>query len=84
MIQYFQAKAKKESLREAFADFDKNNDGFLTAHELKGAWDKMGEPLSLQEAKIMIAQADENGDGKVSYKEFVKMWKDLQFYHYAV
>ncbi len=76
-MEIFQAKSNKDNLEETFKQFDQNKDGFITPEELKQAWEKMGEPLTLKEAENMIAQADMDEDGKVSYKEFVQLWKSL-------
>ena len=60
-----------------FEQFDADSDGFITPQELKDAWTKMGDSISMEEAEAIVAEADENGDGKVSFDEFCNMWKGL-------
>ena len=57
---------------EAFASFDKNKDGYLTADELAGILTRPGggTPMDLAEAKQFIRQFDKNGDGKMDLEEF--------------
>ena len=57
-----------------FAQFDLNRSGNVSASELRAAWSRMGEQITLEEAKSMIAEIDVNGDGEVSFEEFKKMW----------
>ncbi|CAB9505557.1 MAP kinase-activated protein kinase 2 (Fragment) [Seminavis robusta] len=66
----------KENLKKAFRIFDVDDDGDLTKGELKTL---LGEALtdddSVDERALnkLIAQVDLDGDGKISYKEFVSM-----------
>lgn len=69
----------EEEIREAFKVFDKNNDGHISAAELKhvmselylpeSCWDvadgiaNLGEKLSDAEINEMIREADKDGDG---------------------
>ncbi|CAL0310362.1 unnamed protein product [Lupinus luteus] len=60
-----------EELKEAFKVFDRDQDGFISATELKHVMMNLGERLSDEEAEQMIREADLDGDGQVSYEEFV-------------
>lgn len=60
-------------LLKAFQVFDKNSDGFIDTDELMGIMLNLGEGISREEATEMLNMADLNGDGKVDYKEFIKM-----------
>ena len=64
----------EEEIREAFKVFDKNNDGHISAAELKhvmSEWEtrweliiaNLGEKLSDAEINEMIREADKDGDG---------------------
>ncbi|CAM8888526.1 unnamed protein product [Rhodiola kirilowii] len=71
------AKKTKENavdeLLEAFKVFDRDQDGYISAFELKNVMINLGERLSLEEAEQMIREADQDGDGLVSYEEFALM-----------
>ena len=58
-------------LREAFDLMDINKDGVVTKDELKTLLTGLGEELTDDLANEMIAAADENGDGKVEFQEFL-------------
>ncbi|CAO3614746.1 unnamed protein product [Cunninghamella echinulata] len=62
-----------QELKEAFKVFDKDNNGFISASELRHVMTSVGENLSSQELEEMIREADVDGDGQINYKEFVKM-----------
>ncbi|KAI5680213.1 hypothetical protein M9H77_01440 [Catharanthus roseus] len=62
-----------EELKEAFKVFDRDQDGFISANELRNVMINLGERLTDEEAEQMIREADLDGDGLVSYDEFVRM-----------
>jgi calmodulin len=62
-----------EELKEAFKVFDKDQNGFISAAELRHVMINLGEKLTDEEVNQMIQEADINGDGQVDYEEFVKM-----------
>ena len=57
-----------DDLSQAFAMMDQNGDGFLTKDEIKAGLIKAGEPISDATVEEMLKAADQNNDGKVSYK----------------
>ncbi|KAL0233448.1 hypothetical protein PCE1_001963 [Barthelona sp. PCE] len=63
----------EDAVREAFRVFDKDNNGVISADELRFVMCQLGEKLSPNEIDEMISEADSNGDGKISYDEFVRM-----------
>merc|ERR1719436_1539685 len=63
----------EEELIEAFKVFDKNEDGFISALELRDCMKNLGEKLTDAEVDEMIREADMDGDGHINYDEFVKM-----------
>ncbi|KAF1804504.1 hypothetical protein V8B55DRAFT_1499840 [Mucor lusitanicus] len=63
----------ENDLLEAFKVFDKDQDGSITQDELRSVMSNLGQKLSSQELDEMIKEADIDGDGKINYKEFVKM-----------
>lgn len=48
-------------LREAFALFDKDNDGTITASELCTVMQSLGQPVTEKESKEMIKQVCRDG-----------------------
>ncbi|XP_055297240.1 calmodulin-like isoform X2 [Sitodiplosis mosellana] len=61
----------EDELKEAFRVFDKNNDGLISATELRHVMTNLGERLSDAEVDDMIKEADSDNDGFVNYEEFV-------------
>ena len=59
-------------LRKAFDVMDENKDGTVTKDELKTLLSGMGEDVTDDVINEMISIAEENGDGKVDFEEFVK------------
>lgn len=57
-----------EELRETFKIFDRDGNGYIDASGLKELMKKLGEKLSEKEIEKMMAEADLDEDGKVSYK----------------
>ena len=53
--------------------YDKDGNGFISAAELRTIMRSLGEKLSPEEIEEVIAEADEDGDGEINYKEFAKM-----------
>ena len=58
-----------EELKEAFKFFDCN--GFISASELCQNLTTLEDKLTKEEVKLMIREADTNGDGLINYEEFV-------------
>ena len=62
----------EEEMKEAFRYFDKSGDGFVSITELRHALMKLGDTMADDELEEMMALADKNEDGQLSYDEFVK------------
>jgi calcium-dependent protein kinase len=63
----------QEKLKNAFKRFDINNNGLITAEDLKQI---LGYGSNIQDScywNSIIREADLNGDGKIDYEEFVEM-----------
>ncbi|KAL3715746.1 hypothetical protein ACJRO7_007485 [Eucalyptus globulus] len=61
-------------MRRTFEFFDRNGDGRITAEELLGAFEAMGDGrCTLGECRHMIAEVDSNGDGFVCFEDFSRM-----------
>ncbi|KAK3581947.1 hypothetical protein CHS0354_007072 [Potamilus streckersoni] len=65
---------KEETVRGAFQIFDRDGNGYIDAKELRTAMKNLGEALTDKELDDMMKEADVDGDGKINYEEFVKIW----------
>ncbi|CAG9316343.1 unnamed protein product [Blepharisma stoltei] len=58
-------------LKEAFLSLDKNNEGFLTLQDIEDALKDDNYNNINKELEICFLNADGNGDGRLSYSEFL-------------
>ena len=63
----------EEEILEAFKVFDKDNNGELSADELKAVLTTLGEKLTAEECDEILALADSDHDGVINYREFVRL-----------
>ena len=61
----------EDEFREVFNVLDIDGSGFITATELKQVMTDLGDNPSDTEVEELMRHADIDGDGKVSFKEFV-------------
>lgn len=47
--------------------FDRDRNGYITSVELKRTMTELGVQLTDEDAQLMIAEADLDGDGKINY-----------------
>ena len=65
------AATKNVTLRESFAHFDTDKDGYITHSELSmGLRSLMGFVVTERDAATLMATLDTDGDGKTSFQEF--------------
>jgi len=62
----------KQELQQAFKRFDVDGDGFVSAQEIE----KMCS-LDAKETKKLIAEVDKNGDGRISFQEWLDAMKGI-------
>jgi calcium-dependent protein kinase len=55
-------------LKATFRRFDRDGTGFIEAADLK---ELLGESFEGEEVENLLKEADANGDGKISYEEFI-------------
>ena len=61
-----------DKLQAAFKMFDKDGSGIITADEIKEVLQFGGtNQLNVAAITAIIKQVDENGDGEISFEEFV-------------
>jgi calmodulin len=59
--------------KEAFALFDKDGDGSITAKELGTVMKSLGQTPSEEDIANMIKEVDEDGNGKIDFNEFYSL-----------
>ena len=68
-----------DKLQAAFKMFDKDGSGIITADEIKEVLQFGGtNQLNATAINAIIKQVDENGDGQISFEEFVAMMKKIE------
>ncbi|CAF1332782.1 unnamed protein product [Adineta ricciae] len=65
-----------EEMHRAFRCFDKDDSGFITRDELRDVLKQLNHNISERRITEVMKAVDENGDGKISFDEFVIMLKE--------
>ena len=60
----------ENELKETFRVFSKDDEGCITAEELKFVLTHLPGKVTYKEIDEMIRTVDKNGDGKINYSEF--------------
>ena len=63
----------KNTMKTMFRAYDTNGDGYIDKKEIKEFMKASGQEADPAMARVMMAMADEDDDGKLNYKEFVAM-----------
>lgn len=61
-------------LREAFEGCDANGDGWITAAEFGSLLRTLDHDLSADECLLSFELTDSDGDGIISFEEFMNWW----------
>jgi len=64
-----------EELASNFNAFDKDKNGTINVDELKKLLEKLGHPQTHAALKAMSKEVDEDKDGQISLREFIKIYK---------
>lgn len=75
MAASFFKKYSQDELRTAFRQFDADGSGYIQANELEDIMRKMGRRFNKDEISSMVKSLDSSGDGKISFEEFVLLFK---------
>lgn len=67
------SKSKLREYRDAFSLFDKDGNGYLTKEELGHVMHQLGQWARMEELQEMLCEIDTDGDGNVSFEEFVEI-----------
>ena len=59
--------------KEAFDMIDTQNQGFINKDQIKKLFKSFGQKVSLEEVDDMIKKVDQDGNGTVSFDEFITM-----------
>ncbi|KAM8910882.1 uncharacterized protein cetn4 [Spinachia spinachia] len=70
----------KEEILKAFRLFDDDSTGKISFKNLKRVAKELGENLTDEELKEMIDEADQDGDGEVNEKEFLRIMQKTKLY----
>ncbi|KAB2618592.1 calmodulin-like protein 7 [Pyrus ussuriensis x Pyrus communis] len=65
-------------LKQVFATFDKNSDGFITTEELKESLKNIRIFMSDTEVEEMVKKVDANGDGLIDFDEFCMLCRTMR------
>ncbi|KAI8868552.1 putative calmodulin [Ramicandelaber brevisporus] len=66
-------KTEEQELRDIFDMFDKDKNGTIDAQEMVELMAAIQDPVTIEQAKELIAAADDNGDGVISFEEWKKL-----------
>ncbi|KAF7134319.1 hypothetical protein RHSIM_Rhsim08G0110900 [Rhododendron simsii] len=66
---------REDELREVFRHFDKDNDGKISAIEIRAYFGSIGEYMSHEEAKAVIDELDGDGDEMIDFADFMRLMK---------
>jgi len=68
----------RDEATRAFRKINSDNTGKISFADLKKVMLEMGESLKDEEIKMMINVADKDGDGQISYDEFMDMMRQAK------
>ncbi|KAM7540624.1 hypothetical protein Aperf_G00000027436 [Anoplocephala perfoliata] len=66
-----------EELREVFALFDRDHNGFMSLSELKTMMKQFNRACTTDEAKEIFSNLDKNHDGRIDFREFATLMQPL-------
>ena len=68
------ALVQRAKARVQFKKYDEDNSGFISVDEMKLVFeDRTGRKLDMKEVNEMLKETDKDGDGQISYDEFLTL-----------
>ncbi len=58
-----------------FKQFDTDDSGYITTHNISEAMKKMGHTITAKDIKDIMSKHDTEKDGKLTYEEFKEVFK---------
>ena len=68
----------ERDIKKAFGKFDKDNNGLLDLNEIKIVVSLMLNGVNDEQIRLLVTSFDLNGDGKISYEEFLSYLRKLR------
>lgn len=65
-------------LKQSFDACDSNSDGWILNQEFSALLQALDQSLSEDECLLAFELTDADGDGSISFEEFMGWWRDLQ------
>jgi len=75
MARKMKDKDTEEELIKNFKVLDLDGNGFISAAELRHGMMTLGEEITEEDVQELVVSHDDDGDGQINYKEFVKMMR---------
>ena len=63
-------------IKKLFSFLDRNNNGLISLHEIKYIVTHSSENISDRDIELLMKEADTDGDGLISFEEFMKIMKN--------
>ena len=63
-------------LKSLFLSLDRNNNGIISIHEIRYIITHSNENITEEDIRQMMEEADTDGDGYISFDEFMSIMKD--------
>lgn len=76
-VRYKESDSQAE-VKEIFGHYDRDNSGVIEAKEFARILEALGMELEEHELKVALLDVDHDGDGRISWDEFVDWWRAMR------